>query len=370
MTLFTSARQRLHQGASLPAVGARGTSLGALRGMFARHWVLRLAGFFLLLALIAQSLHQALNAGLRRVRTSQFGAFNRVMSGDVNAEILINGSSRALAHYDPRIIRKITGRTAYNLGRDASQTDMQVAILKAYLNHNEKPRILVQNLDLFSFLVTHKGEVYEPGFYLPYLYEDALYNALRQIDPAAWRWRNIPLYGYVVEDMRFTWVTGLKGIFGFSPREDYFLGFNPRSAVWSGEFERFKAKHPDGVRTATEPAGVAAMDELLGVCARGGIQVVLVYSPEYSGMQALETDRPKIMGMFRALSERCKVPLWDYSDSAFCQQKQLFRNSQHLNKDGAEAFSADLAARLAKSCFPAESHLVETDRSANPGFRP
>lgn len=307
---------------------------------------LRLICFFLLVAITAVGLQKTVNSGLRRIPTSEFGAFNRVMSGQVNADIVISGSSRALAHYDPRVLQGLTGNTAYNLGRNGSQTDMQVAVLKAYLNHNAKPKFVIHNLDLFSFVVTHKGELYEPGFYMPYLDEVPIYDALHQIDSDAWKWKHLPLYGYVVEDMRFTWVKGIQGLLGVYPREDYFFGFNPRSKAWSGEFESFRANHPEGVHTAIEPAGVAALEKLVQLCVCQGIQVVLVYSPEYSEMQALELDRPKIMEMFHALANRYGITFWDYSDSAISRQKTLFQNSQHLNSEGAEVFSADLGARL------------------------
>src|SRR5690242_1815358 len=83
--------------------GARRTTARAFGGLP------RIVAFFALIAAIAFGLNLVFNHGLRRVRTSKFGAFNRMMSGEVNADVIINGSSRALSHYDPRIIKQITG---------------------------------------------------------------------------------------------------------------------------------------------------------------------------------------------------------------------------------------------------------------------
>src|SRR4051812_1813819 len=66
--------------------------------------VYRLLAFFAFLAILAFGLHIAINHGLRKITTSKFGALNRIVDGRVNAEIVISGSSRALSHYDPRII--------------------------------------------------------------------------------------------------------------------------------------------------------------------------------------------------------------------------------------------------------------------------
>ena len=78
----------------------------------------------------------------------------------------------------------------------------------------------------------------------------------------------------------------------------------------------------------------------------------MVYSPEYQEMQELEKNRTEIMTTFRDVSRRFNVPFWDYSDSPLSKQQRLFNNSQHLNAEGAKAFSTDLARRLSVSGIP------------------
>jgi hypothetical protein len=274
------------------------------------------------------------------------------MQGKVNAQIVITGSSRALAHYDPRTIEAATGHTAFNLGRNGSQTDMQVAFLKAYLAHNQKPEVVVHNLDAFTFVTTH--EVYDPVEYTPYLHDHNLYDALRKINPNIWKTRYIPLYGYVVEDMKFVWILGLRGFWGWSPREDYFLGFNPRSKNWTEDFQSLKANHPNGVSFDMEPKGIADVEELIRVCEANGIRLIFAYSPEYSEMQTLTNNRPQIFAEFRELARRSNVPFWDYSKWRYSDDKSFFQNSQHLNSDGAEVFSDDIANQL-RSYLAAQS---------------
>ena len=82
-----------------------------------------------------------ITSGLKRVKTSSYGAWNQVMQGRVNADVIISGSSRAAYHYDPRAIESVTSRTAFNIGRAGTQTDVQLAVLKAYLEHNQKPAL-------------------------------------------------------------------------------------------------------------------------------------------------------------------------------------------------------------------------------------
>jgi hypothetical protein len=266
------------------------------------------------------------------------------MQGRINAEILISGSSRALSHYDSRIIERATGLKTFNIGRNASQTDIQLALLKTYLKHNTRPRLVIHNLDSFCFEATH--QIFDPGQYLPYLSEPEILNALLKIDPNVWKWKYVPLYGYTAQDMRLTWVLGIGGAIGVYPREDLFQGFHPDYRRWTGDFDQFKAHNMDGVWFPIESEAIRDFEELLALCRDKRIPVILVYSPVYYEMQALERNRNKIFAKLRRLSERYHAPIWDYCGLPMCRQRKLFYNSQHLNNEGAAVFSTDLANRL------------------------
>ena len=321
----------------------------------------RILSFFLVLCLVAFCLNIAINHGLRRLKTSKFGSLNRMVGGQVNADIIINGSSRALSHYDPRRISSLTGHSAYNIGLNSSQIDFELAMLQTYLKHNTRPKLVIQNLDLFSFETTKKGAIYDPGYYVPYLHEDEIYNFLRSVDSSVWKWKYIPLYGYAVEDMRFTWVWGLLGCLGINGREDYFMGFNPRASTWNRDFDKFKANLAKPVSYAIESGGIVALEKIVALCRTNDIKVILVYSPEYHEMQGLESNRGEIIDKFRTLSSKLGIPFWDYSDSAISMRRECFNNSQHLNYEGAEIFSDDIGKRLALLSFD-DSHGPKLER--------
>jgi len=309
-----------------------------------REAVVRVVWFFVLVGAIAFAMNAAINAGLRRVQTSYFGAWNKVMQGQVNAAIVISGSSRAAYHYDPRTIQAVTGYSAYNLGRPGTQTDVQAAVLKAYLEHNRKPLLVIHNLDAFSFVSSR--EIFDPALYVPYLNDKEIYDPLSKIDPTLYKSKYIPLYGYVVSDMNLTWITGLKALLGVSPREDYFLGFSPRDKVWTDDFEKYKTTNPHGVNFPVENQAVQALRGLILECSKNQIPLLFVYSPEYGEMQAMTNDRNAIFKEFHALGDQYHIPIWDYSDWKYDRDISYFYNSQHLNAQGAAAFSEDFALRL------------------------
>ena len=319
--------------------------------------VLRLTCFLLLVVIIAFAMNTTISTGLRRVRTSYYGAWNKAMQGNVNADIIISGSSRAAYHYDPRTIEAATGHTAYNLGRAGTQTDVEVAVLKAYLEHNRKPLLVIHNLDAFSFVSSR--EIFDPALYVPYLNDREIYGPLSKIDGSLYKSRYIPLYGYVVEDMNLTWITGLKALAGHSPREDYFLGFSPRDKVWTDDFVKYKENNPRGVSFSVEDQGVQSLRELILVCEKNEIPLLFVYSPEYSEMQAITNNRSQIFEAFHRLGEQYHVPIWDYSTWKYDGDTSYFYNSQHLNAQGAAVFSDDFALRL--------KNYLSADFKANAG---
>src|SRR5215471_1678140 len=330
--------------------------VGRLRGFG------RLALFAGLVFLLAVLLNALIDSGLRRINTSSFGVSNRIVDGKINADIVISGSSRALTHYDPRLIQERTGLTAFNIGLNGSQTDMQLARFKTYLRHNKKPLLLLHNLDVFSFQTSHGG-VFDPGQYIPYLSEPGLYAELVHIDPDFSKARLLPLYGYAVQDLRLNWILGVMGFFGWNPREDHFLGFKPRYSAWTEEFEQFKTINPDGVRFDIEPAGLKKMEELLRLCREQGIMVLLVYSPEYQEMQTLTRNRAQVFEYFDKLHDQFDVPVWDYSGSPISARQENFYNSQHLNADGAAAFSREVGVRIASDRAAGKLALQSGDSS-------
>ncbi len=315
--------------------------------------VARLAAFALCAALLAAGLHWTITRTLRSVATSDLGAFNRAMQGRVNADIVVTGSSRAFRHYDPRVLGRELGGTAFNFGLNASQIDVQLGTLKSYLAHNRKPRLVIQNLDIQSFLLTHPGDIFNPSQYVPYLGDPDIRACLAQIEPDLWKWERLPLYAYAVADTSFTWTLGLRKLAGLAPREDCIDGFCPMDRSWTREFEQFKRTHPDGLEIAIEPKAVADLEEIVTHCQQAGIAVVLVYSPQFHEMVALTKNRAKIFSLFHEIAERHHVPFLDYTDSPLSMNRDLFYNAQHLNARGAEIFSEDVAKKLGTIVPPA-----------------
>jgi hypothetical protein len=307
--------------------------------------------FFVVFIGLWVGLDQVLLLGLRNIDTGSFGVWNKAMEGRINARILISGSSRARGHYDPVIIGRGLGKSCFNVGRDGTLTDLQLAFLRAYLRHNQKPELIIQNLDLTSF--TKSRDIFTPGQYLPYLGEPDIYQALAEVKPSIWKAKYIPLYGFNDDDMQFTPIQAMLGLLSVSTREDRTLGFHPMNRSWNRDFERFKMTHPTGMESRCDPAAVEVLNQLIDLCKSLNIELVFVYSPEYYENHSMIVNRQVIFEMFENLAARYQVPFYDYSNTSISQEKNYFYNSQHLNTEGARLFSIDLTEKLRAAGFAA-----------------
>lgn len=301
--------------------------------------------FLLATGLLFCALHCAVDTGMRRIRAGMFGAFNRVAEGKVNADIIVTGSSRAVLQYDPAILSKEAGLSVFNIGRIGALTNAHTGVLRLYLHHNRPPRLIIENLDLYS--LGNNGELYDIPQYTPYLDDPGLYEALRTRYPAIWKARCLPLYGYVANDVEFSHYLGLKALFNIQPQEDYENGYRPITAEWTQAFARLTARQKE-FRYDGDAQGERDFEDFLSEGESRGIPTILVLSPVYYEHLAMVVGRPELMARFAELGRRHGAAFWDLSDLApISGNKRYFFDSIHMNRSGATAFSEVLGHRIA-----------------------
>jgi hypothetical protein len=314
----------------------------------------KLIGFPLSLCLGFFLAQHVLLSGLRRSTTGPVGLCNRVVGGKVNAEVLVLGSSRAYVHFDPAIIERRTGKSCFNIARDGTKPDFQLAFLQTYLRHNRRPDYLVLALDLTS--LQPAAGLPDPGLYIAFLDQPEISAALQQQGRRWLLYRYLPLVAIAQDQGHVNFyhrvreratIEAVRGLVG-RPRPEFLrAGYMPHDLEWRQDFEQFKREHPNGVRMAIDANAIASLRSILELCRRLEIKVVMVYPPEDQESQSFCLNRREVLGVFAQLASEFQMPFWDYSNDPICQKRQFFYNSQHLNAKGAALFSEDFAKRLA-----------------------
>ena len=309
-----------------------------------RTLLLRALMFALGLWLVALALDAFLMWGIHRKQTGDYGVWNRIVSGRINAEVLISGSSRALTGVDSRRLGQATGLTCFNIAIDGARLEAQAALLKTYLHHNRAPAVIIQTVDIFS--LEPLGKVYQPSLYAPYLDEATLYAYTRTAEPGFWMRRHFPLYNFAVDKlMLFDSIWRLLGRETAS-WEYRFDGYRPHNGIWDGSFDRFKAEHPGGQTYRITQAGISHLQHIADLANKCGAKLIVVYPPEFHGNMDLTLNRTEILQAYMTLATQNHVPFWDFSNDPICRDQSTFYNSQHLNRDGAERFTDALAQRV------------------------
>lgn len=287
-----------------------------------------------------------IDSGLRNYYDDTYGDQNKIFNGQINADVVILGSSRAKVQVDPQIIDSVTGFSCYNFGIMASRVFLEKFIWEAFLNHNRPPKIVIKNIDYFS--LKSEGNIVYKETFLPYLSEPEA-EILKEIDNKIWVEQIIPIYKY--RGYRETVFTGIKSFFEFisKPTLYNYKGYSAVDNKWSDEFEKINTTNMKIIPVIKElKYGFDYLKKLINDCTKNNIQLILVHMPMYIDLNQsqISAHTDSIFTAIKKFVNDNNLQYWDYSKDSLSYNKKYFYNSLHLNKSGAQIFSRHLAHDL------------------------
>ena len=284
--------------------------------------------------------------GLQKSRNAYFASWNDLYSSKINADLLVMGSSRAEFHISPKILDSTLSLNSYNLGLSAWHFDMQYARFRIYLQHNCKPKYIIQNVDIYGF--SKRLDVVDSPQFLPYIQDTILQKTiLGHKGEFDFYQRNIPLLKYKSQQG-----IALEGFFNFIGFANFYdttskyKGYKANNYTWNNDFETFKKRFPNGAKYKFDKEVKRQFNEFLAFCKRENIKVFLVYAPEYYEVQPYYKNKNELINLCNESVKKYGCHFLDYSKNRLCYDRNYFYNSQHLNKRGAELFSLDLGNKI------------------------
>jgi len=302
--------------------------------------------FFLPLIFLSIVLDYIISNQLKKSNTHAFREYpvwNDIHSGNINADLLIMGSSRAWRHIDPNVLEDSLELSSYNLGMDGQHLPMQLWRYETLLKKNHAPRVIVYSLDFF--MLTHTNELFNKDQFLPYLLFD--FNAEKQLkdyigfDYFDYR---LPLIRYCGANKALSHTARIS-LLPKSNKKGRVKGFYAEDKKWNQDFEKVKAQMTS-YNATIDATILIQFDQYIKKCKENKIQIVLVYSPEYFEGQNFVSNRKEVITAFEQLANQNEINFLNYSSDTISFQKSLFYNTTHLNKTGAELFSKKLASDL------------------------
>ncbi len=285
-----------------------------------------------------------INQSLRKSKYKYFVVWNDLVSGNINSEIVVYGTSRARAHINSKILEDTLNLSTYNLGIDGYTFDMEYCRHELVLEKNKKPSYIIQTLD-YHMLGKIK-DLYQYEQFYPYFDNKIILKTIKKYNGPNWWDYHLPLVRYYGSKEEIFGATNilLRPSHNKGNRYKGFYNFNQN---WTNDFEKAK-KSKKTIFQKIDKAAVALFEKLIADTKQMGIPMIFVYTPEHIEGQHFVSNRKEIMSLYSNLAKKYKIPYLDYSSDSMCYNKDYFYNSEHLNLKGANIFSQKLASDLKK----------------------
>lgn len=253
-----------------------------------------------------------------------------LMHGEIDADVVVMGNSRAWVQVDPTILDSILCTNTYNLGMDGSAINRQIRKYNIFRLYNRKPKLIIQNID-FNTLQYIVG--YEREQFFPYFWDRGVREEFYSSEPISFWEKYVPLYRYYHSCSLGT----LYCIMNAS--RILTKGYQGQSLQWDGSAFR----KVQSIRFAPNDTSLVMFDEYLSKAKTEGIEIVFMYAPQYIGATRKIENLKEMHDVYQKYADKYDIPILDYTYSDICYDTAYFYNAMHMNKDGAEIFSRILA---------------------------
>ncbi|MBR5175514.1 MAG: hypothetical protein IKW89_06245 [Bacteroidales bacterium] len=280
--------------------------------------------FFLGLSLILAVSDYCYSKLYRHVSKPNMEIWKDVMDGDASSGLLICGDSRVNTDCLPHVIDSITGLQSFSLGIIGHHFSIERLSYDMYRRYNDKPVIVVQLVDGWTF---SKPSKFERSQFMPWMWNMPFLKEAFKLEPRYFAGISIPwlrYHGEHIYDMKWSRRLTRRGYFKYNA--DRFFRYPEDQLVLKrseNNEKRFRA--------------------YLSELSQEGIKVVLIMAPIYGSSSFSESTLSMTRKLFVSIAEEYGIPVLDYLQRPCFEDSTLFNDSLHLNEKGARVFSDSLA---------------------------
>lgn len=246
-----------------------------------------------------------------------------------NEDVIIMGSSRASHHYVPQIITDSLGLSCFNAGQDGNGIILQYGRWKM-MSERYTPKMVIYDINPGFDLVENDNMAYVDRL-KPFASDRIVRDYIGEIFPMERLKLVSQMYRYNYKFIEMVSDFG-KGIDngGYLPlygqiRQEVVDGYE--SKVSSIEYDEAKLKY---------------LECLARECKEKGVKLVLAVSPYYGGgSYDLNT-----FASVKEMANKNGADFLYYNTDEYDFNPDYFKDSYHLNDNGAVKFSSDLAGKL------------------------
>lgn len=264
---------------------------------------------------------------LKASNNREVEAWRDIADGNIRSDIIVMGNSRAFVQIDPHILDSVLCVDSYNLGMDASPINRQVHKYEIYRERCAKPKMIIQNIDVWSLLY---GVGYELEQFFPFVWDRSFRKKFILKEPFTFAEKYIPFYRY----------HGIRPKSYFqSPPYMLYKGYQGQDKEWDGKMY----VRQESIDFIANDTTLCMFNSYLNKAKEENIVVIFVYAPLYYGAKQKISNIDEMYETYQGIADKFGIPILDYSDMWICYDTTYFYNAMHLNRTGAEIFSDSLA---------------------------
>ena len=251
-----------------------------------------------------------------------------LINNEIDDELIIFGSSRAMHHYDPSVFEDSLGLSCFNCARDGNGIILMYGVYKM-ISERYTPKVILYEVTPHFDLITGDNHSFLP--FLRYYYD-------RQgVDSIIWDIDSTERIKMLSNVFRYNMNVPQLVMDNIHPFATVGNGFRPMDKEMNYEpivkdkeepiysYDSMKLKH---------------IEKLINDC-QGKTQLVFLASPLY------KAKSDKAFDPIKDIAAKHNIPFINhYCDTTFTTHKEYFYDSSHMNRRGAEAYSKVVAGEV------------------------
>ncbi|MBP9993466.1 MAG: hypothetical protein KBT67_00780 [bacterium] len=298
-------------------------------------WFAKLLLLALILVIVDFGVGKLANYVFRIDNMTNPGYISRVTS--CNDDIIIIGSSTANHHYISRQIQDSIGMNVYNAGLDGAFFIFQNCVINYLLEYNQPKYILWEiGEDCLSDNMVNGSEYQLVNLLYPYYNDDYIHRAIDDLDD--WQWLRMKSNIFcdnsnMIHDVLTVFTRIHKGYPKTSMlNEDINQGYKPLPNT-GYEYPLLKS---DSVAEYINFQKVEMFRNTINQCKNKGVRIIITSSPRHYDAVLLSSKQACEL---RRIAKEENVPYMNfYNYHPISNQNYYFKDCDHLNSNGAEAY--------------------------------
>ncbi len=275
--------------------------------------------------------------------SDEYTVWNDILEQQIDADIVVYGSSRAFVQFDTPKMSEALGCRAYNMGINGHNFILQLFRHRQFLANNQKPQLIIYSVDHISQVKAKRN--FQELQLAPYaLFNKAIFDLYKEASEAAYLKTYFPMYRYRGEFDAIK--RTLKIISGKTHKEDNrTLGFKGMKRHWNDELNNSFLER-ETINIELDTSLQSSFETFIASCQANKIKLLFVAAPIHPNGFKIMENYSLVSAYFNNLSRKYDVPFFNYAQHPIIQDTSFFYNSMHLNEKGAKAFTEELIADL------------------------